>query len=98
MKKINTKYNKYNIGDTVGYKENLLIDFEVMNVLPNEPEKEGEYWYVCKLINDRRKPVSKGRATEEAAQDINNQFSLSVGRKYNCKEDKLFLIKKATSS
>jgi len=77
----------------VGYKENLLIDFEVMNVLPDEPEKEGNYWYVCKLINDRR-PAKQSRETE----DTSDPFSLSVGRKYNCKEDKLFLIKKITHS
>lgn len=93
------KYNKYNIGDTVGHKENRSIDFEVVNVLPDEPEKQGEYWYVCKLTNDKRKPVAQGWATaEEVVEEINNPSPVLMGRKYNYKEDKLFLIKKFTRS
>jgi hypothetical protein len=99
MKKINTKYNKYNIGDIVGHMENRSMDFEVMNVLPGVPEKQGEYWYVCKLIKDKRKPISQGLAiAEEVTDDFNNLSIPLIGRKYNNKENKLFLIKKFTRS
>jgi hypothetical protein len=95
MKKINTKYNKYNVGDIVGHIENRSIDFEVMNVLSGEPEKKGDYWYVCKLIKDKRKPIPQGWATaEEVAEDMNNLSITLTGVKYNYKEDRLFLIKK----
>ncbi|MBI4945965.1 MAG: UvrB/UvrC motif-containing protein [Bacteroidetes bacterium] len=63
------KHNRYNIGDIVEHKENPILEFRIINVLATVPEKKGDYFYVCKQINGKKKHI--GIAFNYQERDLN---------------------------
>lgn len=45
------KFNKFNIGDTIKHQKSDSHIFIIIEVLPTVPEKSGDYFYECRLID-----------------------------------------------
>jgi hypothetical protein len=89
------KYNTYDIGDKVGHREALNLIFEVVNVLPSEPEEIGKYLYCCKIYFQRRtQDAPAGWETpEEIAEDLNNPEIQQIDKVFKYDETVLYSVR-----